>query len=178
VIHLWWIGESEADDRLLAGAASRLASEFDARIVQWRSPDRPIGTFDARRRQHSSRDVLRWLIARRPRQSFRVVGVTDVDLFIPVLTFVFGEAQLTGPGAVVSIARLAEPADPSRTAERLAKECVHELGHTFGLAHCHHASCVMQRSPSVAAVDRKGGGLCPGCRQQYRSALQNEAHHV
>jgi len=162
----------------MARAASRLATEFDAPVVQWRSPDRPSDTFDARRRQHSSLGVLRWLLAMRPRHAVRVVGVTDVDLFIPVLTFVFGEAQLAGPGAIVSIARLADPADPARTAERLAKECVHELGHTFGLAHCPGRTCVMQRSPNVAAVDRKSGELCPSCRQQYRTALQNEAHHV
>ena len=69
----------------------------------------------------------------------RVLAVTDVDLFIPVLTFVYGEAQLGGRAAVVSTARLSvEPRAPTTpaVARRLVKETVHELGHTFGLLHC------------------------------------------
>jgi archaemetzincin len=112
----------------------------------------------------------------------RLLGITDVDLFIPVLTFVFGEAQLEGPAAVVSVARLSHD-DPEVTAGRLSREAVHELGHTFGLRHCANLeggwrprACVMARSPSVRAVDAKGLRLCGDCRERYRLVQQDGSH--
>ncbi len=99
----------------------------------------------------------------------RLLGVTDVDLFMPVLTFVFGEAQLGQCAAVVSIARLREAAVPSLVIDRLTKEAVHEIGHTFGLVHCASPACVMARSPGLAAVDRKTDRLCADCRVRYQA---------
>jgi archaemetzincin len=96
-----------------------------------------------------------------------VLGLTDVDLFIPILTFVFGEAQLGGMAAVVSTARLGDPpemADGRVIWERTAKEAVHELGHAFGLVHCGTPACVMSRSANVRDVDLKRGDLCGSCR--------------
>ncbi len=129
-------------------------------------PDRPRDAWDPRRRQWSSTRILRWLGEAGPKGG-KLLGITDVDLFIPILTFVFGEAQLGGASAVVSTARLADPeevGDARVVLERLAKESVHELGHTFGLTHCGTPGCVMGRSASVRDVDRKRGDLCPECR--------------
>ena len=128
--------------------------------------DRPRDAWDPRRRQWSSTRILRWLGESGPKGG-KLLGITDVDLFIPILTFVFGEAQLGGASAVVSTARLADPeevGDARVVLERLAKESVHELGHTFGLTHCGAPGCVMGRSASVRDVDRKGSDLCPDCR--------------
>jgi archaemetzincin len=129
--------------------------------------------------------MLRWLVARVPPGGTRLLGITDVDLFIPILTFVFGEAQLEGQAAVVSCARLVEAGDRVLTTRRLAREAVHELGHTFGLVHCaglagtgrDQAPCVMSRSASVRAVDAKSTQLCPDCRTRHR-ALQQDGLHV
>ena len=66
----------------------------------------PGETRDAKRGQHSSTRILRWILTGIPRSPEKVLGITDVDLFIPVLTFVFGEAQVGGSAAVVSTARL------------------------------------------------------------------------
>jgi archaemetzincin len=133
-------------------------------------PERPAGTLDPRRQQHSSARLLEWLLAAQPQG--RVLGVTDVDLFIPVLTFVFGEAQLGGRAAVVSTARLLEgaPRDPRVLVERLAKEAVHEIGHALGLTHCADIVCAMSRSASVRDVDRKSGVLCRDCRTRLSDA--------
>src|SRR5512140_3353247 len=105
-IRLWWIGEQEADGALLRLVSAHLARQFDASVQNGVPADRPANTFDDRRKQHSSRAVLEWVLARRPQDADRVLALTDVDLFMPVLTFVFGEAQLGGAAAVVSTARL------------------------------------------------------------------------
>ena len=99
----------------------------------------------------------------------RVLGVTELDLFVPVLTFVFGEAQLDGNCALVSTARLKEefygmPPREDLLRERLIKEAVHELGHTFGLRHCRNWKCVMSSSYGVERLDLKEPRFCTACR--------------
>ena len=100
--------------------------------------------------------------------AWRVLGVTAVDLYIPILTFVFGEAQMGGPCAVVSYHRLRQqfyglPDDYDVLADRLVKEAVHEVGHTFDLTHCRDYSCVMAPSHAVEWIDLKDAVLCPDC---------------
>ena len=108
-------------------------------------------------------------IARTPGDDI-LLAVTDLDLYIPILTFVFGEAQLGGRCAVVSYHRLTqefyglEP-DQGLLIERLIKESVHELGHTLGMTHCDDYECVMAASYSVEWIDMKGSALCGECRQ-------------
>jgi len=179
-IRVWWVGERAGDADLLVLVASHLARQFDAATAVEEAPGRPAGTLDARRRQHSSRAVLEWVIGARPPDVDRVLALTDVDLFMPVLTFVFGEAQLGGPAAVVSLARLRDKETALRPAlltARVLKECVHELGHTFGLVHCDIQGCAMARSGNTAAVDRKRLTLCPECEGRYRLLLLQEGRH-
>jgi archaemetzincin len=97
-----------------------------------------------------------------------IVAVTGLDLFIPILKYVFGEAQLGGRIAVISYHRMLQPfyglpAEPELTASRLAKTAVHELGHTLGLTHCDDYDCVMAASHSVEWLDVKGAALCSTC---------------
>jgi archaemetzincin len=104
----------------------------------------------------------------------RVLAVTGIDLFVPVLTFVFGEAQLPGRCAVVSIHRLQDefyglPPNASALRERLLKEAVHELGHTYGLLHCDDWECVMSSSHGVERLDVKSAQFCAACLGQVRS---------
>lgn len=124
--------------------------------------------FDRNRIQHNSSLILQQLIMRPPRDAEKVLGVLDVDLFIPILTFVFGEAQLQGIGAVVSTHRLHNqfyglPENREVTTYRLLKEAVHELGHTFGLIHCLQPRCVMNSSTYVENIDQKPAEFCSSC---------------
>ena len=128
----------------------------------------PSFSLDANRKQYHSTPILQRL-ERWAKPDVRVLGVTPHDLFVPVLTFVFGEAQLEGNCAVVSLARLKEdfyglPPREDLLRERLLKEAVHELGHTFGLRHCQDWECVMSSSHAVERLDVKGADFCPSCR--------------
>jgi len=124
---------------------------------------------DAGRQQYYSTAIIQRL-ERAVNPDVRVLGVTASDLYVPVLTFVFGEAQLDGNCAVVSTARLKEefyglPPRPDMVRERLLKEAAHELGHTFGLRHCANWRCVMTSSHAVERLDVKGAEFCGACRK-------------
>lgn len=128
-------------------------------------------SFDPARGQYSSTKVLRCLLEQPPRETSRILGVVGVDLFAPVLTYVFGEAQLDGRAAVVSIHRLRPEAyglaaDDALLYARLLKESVHELGHTFGLLHCQNGTCAMHPSTYVEEIDLKSAELCADCRSR------------
>jgi archaemetzincin len=102
------------------------------------------------------------------RDSWRVLGVAGVDLYIPILTFVFGEAQMGGPCAIISSHRLRQefyglPEDSSLFHSRLIKEAVHEIGHTLDLAHCDDYSCAMAASHAVEWIDLKQNIFCRSC---------------
>jgi len=122
---------------------------------------------DEKRHQYYSTAILQKL-EKASDLDARVLGVTACDLYVPVLTFVFGEAQLDGACAVVSTARLQEefygtPGRAELHRERLVKEGVHELGHTFGLRHCADWRCVMSSSHGVERLDVKSADFCGAC---------------
>jgi archaemetzincin len=124
---------------------------------------------DARRAQYYSTAILQRL-EKTCDPDARVLGVAAHDLYVPVLTFVFGEAQLDGNCAVVSTARLRDefyglPAREDLMRQRLVKEAAHELGHTFGLRHCADWRCVMTSSHSVERLDVKEAEFCQRCRR-------------
>jgi archaemetzincin len=159
---LWWIGAGAGDGHLLEPVRRQIGQALGRPAHLLEDARRPVESFDPRRGQHSSGAILRWVAGLFP--SRRLLAVTDVDLFVPVLTFVFGEAQLGGHAALVSTARLMPDDGPSLLRARLAKEAVHELGHTFGLTHCPDHGCAMARSATLFDVDRKSAWLCDDCR--------------
>ena len=124
--------------------------------------------FDPGRKQHHSTPILEKLAEIAPPQAIKVLGITEVDLFIPILTHVYGEAQLGGTACIISTHRLAEglsiAADKDTYYERVAKEAVHELGHTFKLRHCKDNACIMHYCRSIKDVDRKSEQFCRYCK--------------
>ncbi len=128
----------------------------------------PEAAFDRSRGQYSSTRMLRQLLDGAAETTTWILGVASVDLFAPVLTYVFGEAQLDGTVAVVSLQRLRPeayglPRDDELLFRRLLKESVHELGHCFGLVHCLAPTCVMHASTYVEDIDLKSDQYCQAC---------------
>ena len=103
------------------------------------------------------------------------MAVTTVDLFSEGLDFVFGLADVGGDRAVVSVRRLAA-ADPHLLSARLLKECVHELGHTWGLPHCEDAACVMHFSNSIEETDAKTARFCATCTRSLPDGVTSPAN--
>lgn len=139
----------------------------------------PEEAFDAKRGQYQSVEIMKRLAQFAPREASRVLGVTDVDLAIPMLSFLFGQAQFEGPVAVVSLCRLHQefyglPAQESLLRERTVKEVLHELGHTFGLVHCPDPACVMSLATYIELVDAKLEQYCARCGLQLVQRFARE----
>jgi archaemetzincin len=106
--------------------------------------------------------------------TWRLLAIADVDLYIPILKYVFGEAQMGGPSAVISAYRLRQEfyglnRDDALLGQRLLKESVHELGHTLDLRHCQDYRCAMASSHAVEWIDLRECTLCPSCRSQVEA---------
>ena len=137
----------------------------------------PEFAFHGERQQYHSSEILRKMQGSLTGDSWRMLGVTSVDLYIPILTFVFGEAQMGGPCAVLSTQRLRQefyglPSDDRVFRHRLLKEAVHEVGHTLGLTHCDDYKCVMASSHAVEWIDLKDSALCGVCRRAVAPVMQ------
>ncbi len=122
---------------------------------------------DSDREQYHSTLALEKLEGIAPPNTIKLVAITEVDLFIPILTYVYGEAQLGGISCIVSTHRLTEGISPINQQKafhyRVLKEAIHELGHTFKLRHCPDNTCIMHYSRTVEDVDQKSDQFCRYC---------------
>ncbi len=154
----------------------RLRKGFRTRVEVSLNGLDPKPFFNPDRRQYSSASIIERLERDAEGAASKVLAVTGLDLYIPILTFVFGEARLNGRCAVVSSYRLDNrsyglPSNPSLLDKRLFKESVHELGHTLGLVHCNDQECVMKSSTYVEEIDFKGSWFCRRCGDCCAPAL-------
>jgi len=137
----------------------------------------PVPSYHVERQQYHSSEILeRMQVLVRP-EHWRLLGIAEVDLYIPILKYVFGEAQMGGPCALVSLHRLRQEfygldRDVALLSQRLLKESVHELGHTLDLRHCQDYRCAMASSHAVEWIDLRGAMLCDSCESQ----VQLKAH--
>lgn len=169
IVELLPIGK--VDERLLMDLGPALADVFrvPCRILPTRMD--PHFAFHSERQQYHSSEILHRMQNYAADGAWRILGITSFDLYIPILTFVFGEAQMGGPCAVVSAHRLTQefyglPSDPELLRTRLIKEAVHEVGHTLDLTHCDDYSCAMAPSHAVEWIDLKEAALCASCQNQ------------
>ena len=158
----------QVDEAILAVIGEGLREAFGWDYVIAAPLPHPDYAYDRRRGQYRSDDILARL-RRLELPAERWLGVVDVDLYTPGLNFVFGQATMGGPAAVIALPRLRQsfyglPEDRALFEERAVKEAVHELGHTYGLGHCPDPKCVMYFSNSLLDTDAKSRHFCPACR--------------
>lgn len=168
--------------------------DFDSDLIQWverevhrifryRTRIAPLlkdveFAFDSSRKQHHSTPIIEKLAEISPPEAIKILGITRVDLFIPILTHVYGEAQLGGKACIISTRRLSEGLKMGvwePFARRVIKEAIHELGHTFNLRHCPTPACCMHYCRSIKDVDRKLGQLCRYCKVLLNDEVQRLA---
>jgi len=160
----------QVDESILAVIGEGLKEAFSRDCVIAASLPHPDYAYDRRRGQYRSDDILARL-RRLKLATERWLGVVDLDLYTPGLNFVFGQARMGGPAALIALPRLRQSfyglsEDEPLFHQRAVKEAVHELGHTYGLGHCRDPRCVMSFSNSLLDVDRKATDFCSSCRRK------------
>lgn len=135
--------------------------------------------YDPGRRQYNANELIKYIHEKYGSNGAKTIGLFQVDLFIPILTFVIGQAIYKGNAGIVSLFRLKNelyglPKDEDLLFERFCKEIIHELGHTFGLTHCTSPVCVMRSSTYIEEVDEKNARFCAVCKEQLVQALHSK----
>jgi archaemetzincin len=143
-----------------AGAALQETLAIATRTAP--SLDTPQYAFNKERNQYHATSILRRLASLRSNAA-PIVGIADVDLFLPDAPYVIGEADRAAGAALFSLARLSS-ADPEVLRRRVQVETIHGAGHLLGLSQCGDFRCAMFFSRDAADSDRKGPGICAGCR--------------
>ena len=127
--------------------------------------------YDPVRRQYNGTKLLKEVDSLYSSDSEKTLGLFSVDLFIPILTYIFGQAFLNGSTGIASFYRLSNERygmnkNDRSIIDRFKKEVIHELGHAFGLIHCHNSTCVMRSSTYVEDIDQKSANFCLKCRNE------------
>ena len=164
----------ELSDELVKKISDRLLTYFSTEVLTVYISFDLESLYFPDRKQYYSTAFLKQAIEKTEIFDGKIVILTNLDLFVPVLTYVFGEAQLNGKHSVVSLCRLHEEfylnkGDEKLFLNRAVKEILHELGHTFGLLHCIDWDCVMHSSNSIEEVDIKGDFYCKSCQDTIRN---------
>jgi archaemetzincin len=135
--------------------------------------------YDPTRRQYNGNKLLTEVDTLYSSDKDITIGLFNVDLFIPILTYIFGQAYLNGRTGIASSYRLSNERygmkqNEKYIVERFKKEVIHELGHALGLIHCHVPDCVMRSSTYVEDIDQKGSELCLKCRNSITHLLRRQ----
>ncbi len=153
------------DPQLLRRLRTAITKILSVPVRVLRPKSLPGRAYHPVRQQYHSTRLLEYLLAKDDSGAFRLLGVTAEDLFIPIFTFVFGEAQLAGKAAIISAFR-PRGDGPAKAVllRRLIKLSLHELGHTFGLGHCRRPGCLMGFSANLEKLDQKSLAFCKYCQ--------------
>jgi archaemetzincin len=159
--------------------AAHISGYLDLQAILLEPMQNPSYALDRQRLQYNVGPILQHLESGLFKSVDKVIGILDVDLFVPVFTHVFGEARQGGRVALMSIFRLREnPMDPidvsAVTLERSAKVALHELCHLYGLTHCESRQCLMHFSGSLTDLDQIPLSFCRYCTQYIRGISPNE----
>jgi archaemetzincin len=170
-ICIYPIGFIEQD--ILERVARCVETRFEINCTISPAVANPRYAYAEDRQQYNSKLILKRLLHWSSQDIFRSVGVTRVDIFVPILKYVFGVAQLQGSSLLISTHRLRpefyeQSPDRSLLLERVEKTALHELGHSLGLRHCIERRCVMYSSARIEDTDRKRTDFCPTCRELFK----------
>ncbi len=130
----------------------------------------PENCFNKLRNQYDAECVLNKLSSYK---NSITLYITQNDLYVEGLNFIFGLALPYYQKSIVSMKRLKESfygkrEDLETLILRTAKEVIHEIGHLKGLSHCTDKKCVMYFSNSIYDTDNKDYKLCDRCLKRIK----------
>ncbi len=167
------------DQNILEHLAERISARSGLAGRVSSGMENPKYAYNETRFQYDSKLILKHLLKGCSDDTLRLIGVTHVDLYVPILKYVYGLAEVEGRCCLISTHRLRpefydQPPDPDLFLERVEKTALHELGHTFGLTHCRDRRCVMYSSTHIENTDFKQSTFCFSCLELFKWYLQNQ----
>jgi len=168
------------EKEILRYTQKKLEERFNVEVDIGKQLEAPVYAYYKKKKQYYSTKILKRIHKLKLAEYDRILGITDVDLYVPERTFVFGEADIRKKVAVISLTRLRQkfyglPENLTLFKKRIIIEAVHELGHTYGLRHCSNNNCVMFLSNTLSDTDHKGAVLCNNCKtiMEEKETLNN-----
>ncbi|MBU0972895.1 MAG: zinc metallopeptidase [Proteobacteria bacterium] len=158
----------EIDPLYLKIIAGAFLGELHTKTLILSPLSHPDYAFDKRRLQYNAGTMINQLETHGFKGCNKVIALVDEDLFIPVFSFVLGEARMGGSCALVSLYRL------EKKPARAAKVALHEFGHLMNLDHCHEKKCVMNFSKDIEQLDSISNIFCNYCLDQIRYAIRQK----
>jgi archaemetzincin len=148
--------------------ADDIKREFQALVSIKESSIDLSNYYNPARRQYDDNQILKAVELLHPAAHYKILGLFRVDLYIPILTYIFGQAKLGGNTGIASLYRLKNELygldkNPNLLINRFRKVVIHEMGHMFGLVHCPNPICIMRSSTYVEDIDQKENHFCPAC---------------
>jgi len=152
-------------------AALRAFYAIDVRVLDCQ--ELPKAAYYPARKRYRAERLLVYLNQRMPKDGWRILGLTDVDISTTKDPYpdwgVMGLGELPGTATVISSFRCRKKSrGPTHAIERLAKVAVHEIGHTLGLAHCPTRGCLMEDAMGQVVTTDRERDFCPRCRALAR----------
>ena len=168
----------ELPQAALESIAAHIRTHLDLKADILPPLKKPAYAYDETRDQYNAAMILRSLDAMSFGDHVKVIGLLNVDLFIPIFTHVLGEAREGGTYALASLYRLKKDEDGSKTdidriLVRLAKVAIHEIGHAFNLGHCMDEKCLMHFSGGLKDLDAMELKFCGYCSAFMRDAKKH-----
>lgn len=165
----------DIDEVMLQGITTEVAAMYGRTVQLEKSLPVPKYAYNPSRDQYHSASILKRVESAMKPEWDSAIGVVDVDLFVPEVPFIFGEADRSTRAAIISLSRLrpelgTQDSRSELLRKRLASEVIHQMGLIRGLAHCPNNRCVMFMSTTVQETDKKGLQLCANCRKRLGSS--------
>jgi archaemetzincin len=170
------VSHGQFEDYFLETISEDITCEYNLAVISEECHADLNDFYDPTRRQYNANKMIKFLEEQSDINALKTLCLCQIDLFIPILTYIFGQAVYNGKTCIASLYRLKnEPygmkSDDDLVLDRFRKVVIHELGHTFGLIHCHVPSCVMRSSTYVEDLDQKKIHLCNHCRKRISTLV-------
>jgi archaemetzincin len=161
----------QVDEVAISVVAAHLQTVMGLNVLILHRQPRPEYAYQPGRRQYDALKIINTL-ASTPTSVHLTLGITHVDICTPILTFVFGESQLGGRAALISLHHINDEAS-NMTYTRAAKIGLHEVGHLLGIGHCRSTTCVMHFSDNLNKLDQMELRFCNACDVERSRRLRH-----
>lgn len=169
--HVEIIPVGDVDDLVVSVVAAHLQAVMGLNADVCPACGDPLYAYLPLRDQYAAGKIISMIESLPGRAEFKL-GIVQVDLCTPILKFVFGESQLGGHVAVISICRL-QHRSPNHLYSRVAKIGLHETGHLLGLGHCRSQNCLMAFASALEKLDTLPVRFCSACRYEIVRCLKH-----